>query len=79
MFRNAAEVGEKPKAKRALTKQQVAVVEVRLGRSKRCAGIAKSAATLKKTPADPDGTVPSLPTTPNDRDLKRLQATGPWQ
>jgi len=42
-------------------------------------GIAKSAATLKKTPPDPDGTVPSLPTTPNDRDLKRLQATGPWQ
>ena len=42
-------------------------------------GIAKSAATLKKTPADPDGTVPSLPTTLNDRDLKRLQATGPWQ
>ena len=42
-------------------------------------GIAKSAAILKRTPADPEGTVPPLPTTPNDRDLKRIQTTGPWR
>ena len=42
-------------------------------------GIAQSAAILRKTPPDQDGTLPPLPTTPNDRDLKRLQATGPWQ
>ena len=42
-------------------------------------GIAKSAAILKRSPADSNGTVPSLPTTSDDRDLKRLQATGPWQ
>jgi prepilin-type N-terminal cleavage/methylation domain-containing protein len=40
-------------------------------------GIRKSAATLKKTPADPQGNLPSLPTTAQDRDLQRLQATGP--
>src|SRR2546427_11025043 len=36
-LRNAAEVGEKPTAKRALKKERVAVAEVHLGRSKRCA------------------------------------------
>jgi prepilin-type N-terminal cleavage/methylation domain-containing protein/prepilin-type processing-associated H-X9-DG protein len=40
-------------------------------------GIRKSAEILRKTPADAGGTLPSLPTTPTDRDLKRLQATGP--
>ena len=40
-------------------------------------GIAKAAAILKRTPPAMDGTLPSLPTTAQDRDLKRLQATGP--
>jgi prepilin-type processing-associated H-X9-DG protein len=40
-------------------------------------GIAKAAAILKRTPPAMDGTLPALPTTQQDRDLKRLQATGP--
>lgn len=40
-------------------------------------GIAKSAAILKRTPPDPNGNLPALPTTAQDRDLKRLQETGP--
>ena len=40
-------------------------------------GIARGAAILKKTPPDPDGALPTLRTTANDRDLQRLQATGP--
>ncbi|SRR6266511_1563309 len=40
-------------------------------------GIRKSAAILKRTPADMDGNLPQLPTTSKDRDLQRLQATGP--
>ncbi len=40
-------------------------------------GVRKSSQLLKKTPADPQGNLPSLPTTAQDRDLQRLQATGP--
>jgi prepilin-type processing-associated H-X9-DG protein len=39
--------------------------------------VAKSAAILKRTPPDPNGNLPALPTTAQDRDLKRLQETGP--
>jgi len=40
-------------------------------------GISKSAGVLKRSPADANGNLPPLPTTPQDRDLQRLQATGP--
>jgi len=54
MFRNAAEVGEKPTAKRALKKRRGAVAEVRFWLDD---GIAKTAAILKKL--RPLGTAPS--------------------
>ena len=40
-------------------------------------GIRKNSDLLKKTPADPAGALPPMPTTATDRDLARLQATGP--